>query len=178
MYGDNIIRQLMGGRKNIRFIYFWDEYETDGHSIVLDFVGKAIPDSKRVGSSEEMEDGEIRFDDDGFRFSAKVELYNLENGDEEDIMGLNTALRAHKSGSGTLYIYPHYDPLYTTESQNRYKVYESGGRSPTYMHEFLPNAQVFPYLFEGVNIDDGILKRVTLVTAATQLGGGYVGLIY
>ena len=175
MYGDNIIRQLMGGRSKIRFVFVWNN---SGTSLTFDFDGKAIPDFERLGISKEMEDGQIRNKDDGFRFGVKVELYNLKSGDENNIMLLHNLIRNQKEGYGSLYIYPYYDALYTDESQNKYKIYESGGRKPSYIHPTLPNAQVFSYVFTGEKVDDGTLKRVVLVTDPEQFGSaGYYGLI-
>ena len=97
---------------------------------------------------------------EGVKFDANVKLYNVENGDEIDIMELNEKLEEHTCGVGRLWIYPYYDDDYSSGRQNKYEIFENGDRSPSYMHEFLATAQVFTYHFTGVKIVSGILKKL------------------
>jgi len=167
------IRQLMGGRKYIRIAY-WD---SDNNQFGWNFKGKITPTLKYEGESRKMETGEIKWKNDGFRFSGKVDIYNLISDDEIDILSLNAALNSHKCGSGILWIYPYFDDTLLADSQNKYQIYESGDRTPAYLHEFLPDAQVFGYNFTGVLIDSGILKTVDDGTAVQSGSGGYYGTI-
>ena len=158
------IRQLMGGRKYIRIAY-WADGTSAGETFGWNFRGKINPNLKYKGETREMENGDMKWKRDGVRFDGSVELYSLKVGDEEDIMELNLKLENHGAGVGKLWIYPHYDDAFAATndiSQNKYEIYESGDRVPAYLHEFLPDAQVFTYQFTGVKIVSGILKRVTL----------------
>ena len=159
------IRQLMGGRKYIRIAY-WADGTSSGEVFGWNFNGKIKPILKYKGEAREMENGEMQWKRDGIRFSGNIEIYSLEVGDEIDIMALNQKLEDHGHGVGRLFIYPHYDDAFADTndiSQNKYEIYESGDRVPAYLHEFLPDAQVFTYQFTGVKIVSGILKRVTLI---------------
>ena len=170
------IRQLMGGRKYIRIAY-WD---SDNNQFGWNFKGKIKPILKYKGEVREMENGEMQWKRDGIRFSGNIEIYSLELGDEEDIMELERRLEDHGYGVGRLFIYPHYDDAFADTndiSQNKYEIYESGDRAPTYLHEFLPDAQVFTYQFTGVKIVSGILKRVTLEEDLEIGSAGWIGTI-
>jgi hypothetical protein len=160
-YGNVKIRQLMGGRKQIRFVFYM--YGDPIEETELVFDGISIPRFKLISTSEEMENGDIKNINHGFRFSSKVQIYNIKTGDELLVMSLNALLAAVSRGEGEVYLFPYYDPTYWANSQNKYKVYESGDRDVGYMHEYLPDCQVFEYNFEEISINSGYIKRVVLI---------------